>query len=614
MKDAIPFEKYNLEDLIERVKQLFENNKKAFYPYIEYIRFPKYKALKKDTKISFDFPLTVFVGENGTNKTSVIQALYCSPGYNSLGKYWFSTDVDSIDDGSGPQCLVYGYFHDGAQKNVEVLKTRVNRKGNLDYWEPSRPIKKYDMESPTPKDLENAGNSSRTRWDLISKPVVFYDNKEYVSAYDLCFYHSLFKKSAQYNSVQDFIRSRAIHLAKVIDEKSDNYQLRGVERVKSNKELPEDICAIISWIMNKQYKTIRIVEHSLYNRYHNSSSPAKTVYITCEDTLEYSEAFAGSGEARIILMLSDILNAKEKSLIVMDEPELSLHPGALEKLKLVLLWSILEKKHQIVVSTHSAALIRGLPSIAIKAFENSGGEVNVYENIPYKNAFSTIGQRLDERTIIFVEDELVKYIIEDYLTRNRDDLWRESIEIKVYPGGAENIIKTIINDMSKAQLDNVYYILDGDKNYYPYTDTAIHEEWLDNVVQKIDVNLIPDAENQNLQQIIKDMAGVDVKIEASGNSGHSNQDEKVKLQRDFLRFWKEHVFFLTDERCIPENAILGKEPEYDGKKYFVDYAKANCVGQIHSSDILVFQRQAIKGLSRDCSIYKHLDGLAFLNN
>ena len=30
MKDAIPFEKYNLEDLIERVKQLFENNKKAF--------------------------------------------------------------------------------------------------------------------------------------------------------------------------------------------------------------------------------------------------------------------------------------------------------------------------------------------------------------------------------------------------------------------------------------------------------------------------------------------------------------------------------------------------------------------------------------------------------
>ena len=81
-----------------------------------------------------------------------------------------------------------------------------------------------------------------------------------------------------------------------------------------------------------------------------------------------------------------------------------------------------------------------------------------------------------------------------------------------------------------------------------------------------------------------------------------------------MRFWKEHVFFLTDERCIPENAILGKGPEYDGKKYFVDYAKANCVGQIHSSDILVFQRQAIKGLSRDCSIYKHLDGLAFLNN
>ena len=276
-----------LEQWICEVETLFKTNKKSFYPYIEYIRFPHYKALKEDTKICFDFPLTVFVGENGTNKTSVIQALYGSPGQNSLGKYWFSTDVDAIDDSSEPNCLIYGYFHKGAQKNVEVIKSRINKKGQLDYWEPSRPIKKYGMDIPTEAELKQAGNTRTTRWDLMNKPVIFYDNKEYVSAYDLCFYHSMFRKSVKYNTVQDLIRTRAIHLASVIESELNSYPFYGVERVKSNILLPEDTCKIIGWIMNKPYKTIRIVEHSFYNINNENYSPAKTVYITCKDNSSY---------------------------------------------------------------------------------------------------------------------------------------------------------------------------------------------------------------------------------------------------------------------------------------------------------------------------------------
>ena len=610
------FKEKSLEELISSVEKSFSNNKASFFPYIDYIRFPKYKALENNTKISFDFPLTVFVGENGTNKTSVIQAIYGSPGNNSVGKYWFSTDVDNIDNDNSnnndPQCLIYSYFHKGAQKNVEILKTRINREGNLDYWEPSRPIKKYGMESPNETILKQAKNSSKTRWDVLDKPVVFYDNKEYVSAYDLCFYHSMFKKTTRYKSVQDFIRMRARHLANVIENKSKIYLLNRVNQVKSNKLLSPELCEIISWVMNKTYKTIRIIEHSFYNIKNKNYSPAKTVYITCDDNREYSEAFAGSGEARIILMLDDVLTAKECSLIVMDEPEISLHPGAVERLKKVLLWIILERKHQIVISTHSGDFIRGLPCNAIKAFENIDGRVKVYENIPYKNAFFSIGQKFDEKTIIFVEDELVKYIIEDFLTKSWSLPWGDSIEVRVYPGGAENIIKTAINDMAKAKMEKVYFILDGDKNYYPYSRDIIHTDWLDKNAQKVDVNRIPEADNEKLQEIIKEVTHVEISVGASGNCGKANQSEKITLQRSFLYFWQKHVFFLSKENCCPENAILGKNIRTNGKEYFANLARENCSGKVGSSEILFTEREYIKKLKLDCSVYKHLDGLDFI--
>ena len=60
--------------------------------------------------------------------------------------------------------------------------------------------------------------------------------------------------------------------------------------------------------------------------------------------MQYTEAFAGSGESRIILMVDEVLNAEAKSLILLDEPEINLHPGAQIRLKRFLLEQILEKK------------------------------------------------------------------------------------------------------------------------------------------------------------------------------------------------------------------------------------------------------------------------------
>ena len=68
----------------------------AFRNFIEYIQFPYFRNLEKDTRITFDFPLTVFVGQNGSGKSSTLHALYGAPKRNTPFEFWFSTAVDPI--------------------------------------------------------------------------------------------------------------------------------------------------------------------------------------------------------------------------------------------------------------------------------------------------------------------------------------------------------------------------------------------------------------------------------------------------------------------------------------------------------------------------------------
>lgn len=131
-----------------------------FEPFIRHIRFPHYKNLAENTRIEFEHPITALVGENGTNKSSILRAIQGCPGRNNLGNYWFSTTTDSIvETEKAKNCFIYGYKHNSVNKIVEVLKTRVQKQNDPDYWEPSRPIRKYSMDHFS----KTSGNKNKTR-------------------------------------------------------------------------------------------------------------------------------------------------------------------------------------------------------------------------------------------------------------------------------------------------------------------------------------------------------------------------------------------------------------------------------------------------------------------
>ena len=227
---------------------------RKFDPYISHIRFPHYKNLLPDLKIDLDFPITALVGANGTNKSSILRAIQGSPEGENLGIYWFSTSTDPIAENGARNAFIYGYHHKGAGKVVEVLKTRVKKDEDPDYWEPSRAITSYSMarfEGPVD------GNKNRTRWDTITKPVVYLDFRQTISAFDRCFYYGT-NDGESYRERKDFLRKRSPRLLSAIDSNATSVSyyseriVRGVNRLLNDEERKA-----ASIILGRDYSEIR---------------------------------------------------------------------------------------------------------------------------------------------------------------------------------------------------------------------------------------------------------------------------------------------------------------------------------------------------------------------
>ncbi|MEN8446015.1 MAG: hypothetical protein ABG776_13490, partial [Cyanobacteria bacterium J06555_13] len=111
--------------------------------HIHSLRFPNYRNLRPDSELPFDFPITVLLGQNGTNKSSILHALYGSPRGQTIADFWFETELDAIPETreGRKQSVVHRYKSNG--ELVECIKARAPRKGNPDYWEPVRHSQVY---------------------------------------------------------------------------------------------------------------------------------------------------------------------------------------------------------------------------------------------------------------------------------------------------------------------------------------------------------------------------------------------------------------------------------------------------------------------------------------
>lgn len=181
----------------------------------------------------------------------------------------------------------------------------------------------------------------------------------------------------------------------------------------------------------------------------------------------YSEAHAGSGEYAVVRLVDAIRKANERSLILLDEPEVSLHPGAQAQLMQFIELEVLSRGHQVVISTHSPSLAAGLPPQAIKVFgfdTTRQRVVLVADGCSATEAFAHLGHTTtaSSRPRLIVEDELAADLVRGSLRRHNPTRL-DTLDIVPFPGGADGIVRNVLSTVALAGVGRTSILLDGDQ-------------------------------------------------------------------------------------------------------------------------------------------------------
>jgi predicted ATPase len=417
--------------------------------------FPNFKGLAPGAKITFAFPLTVIVGPNGSGKSSILHALWGMPLKKSTSRFWFSTAVDPITEGGANGVPRYHYKHWISELNryVETRKVRVGRRRG--YWEPARALVSDGM-APMPELTEKTKKyRSADRWTPTAREVKYLNLKCEFSAFDRVFYFA--DRSHTLDERQKNIAKDAKKLARVIQAGLQSYKPGGHQAVFENRELTPVELDWVSYILGREYTGARYVLHRLYGHIE-----APTVVFK-RPNLTYSEAFAGSGELAVVRAVIEILSYPKYTLVLLDEPETSLHPGAQERFLGFLLEIIRTQHIQVVISTHSPTLVNLLPPSAIRTLEETtDGKMQIVEVTHPEAAFNVLGHQSNTKITVVVEDALLTCLVQ-MAVRLLSPGEQSALVIHTPSTGADTILTYDI-PVWMAEERNIFVILDGDQD------------------------------------------------------------------------------------------------------------------------------------------------------
>jgi len=211
----------------------------------------------------------------------------------------------------------------------------------------------------------------------------------------------------------------------------------------------EHIKIALSFVMDKEYTGIT-----------NNKTRKKTMIGVCTaDDIRYSALSMGAGEQRVFKILQLAYSAPAFSLILIDEIDLLLHVKALERLIEQLSEIAVQRKLQIVFTTHSLVMRNLIDYVDIRYLFQTKNKTMVFDAIT-PDIIYDLTNKSENSLSVYVEDDLAATIVNSVI--NELDLARHT-EVKII-GSSENAFTLAAGLVLQEDplMHNKLIVLDGD--------------------------------------------------------------------------------------------------------------------------------------------------------
>ncbi len=302
----------------------------------------------KDTTVHLK-SLTVFCGENGAGKSSLIQSLLLLKQAHNKSKLHehLSLNKPLCDIGKTKDAL--HEFNDGENKNEIAF---IIADEDIEYSWIFDASKEYDFLTRINDIADSSGYESLS---------LFTNNFQYVSAARIAEY-----ESDDYEV--SFNKQVSIKLGK--GELTAHFLYQYQKELKVNIDLlhslendPYLLSQVTAW-QREISKGVNVLPKKVGENYEIKYSFDVPDY---GQTQEFSSANVGFGLSYTLPILVAILSAKKGALIIIENPEAHLHPNAIAKLT-ELICLAAQAGIQIILETHSDHIINGI-LVQSKKFE-----------------------------------------------------------------------------------------------------------------------------------------------------------------------------------------------------------------------------------------------------
>lgn len=352
-----------------------------------------------DTIIEISSPITAFCGLNGTGKSTLLQ----------LAAAAYKNPQEDIKPYYIKDFLVVGTLDPQPFRDDAAIE--------YGFWRSNRTLRPLTL----------SRNSNTRRWQgygrRTSKPVLFAGIGLYLPKIEQ----------------RDFIVRNANQLT-----------------ISNSSIVSERIKSWTCKILGCQYDVIQKNEVSYSHRTGNVLQVERSQQI-------YSEAHMGYGEGRSQHLISILETLPNRSLVLIEEPETSLHPSAQFQFGKYLIDVVKEKRHQILLTTHSEYLLESLHSKSRIYLYRNEHTIDAWPGLTSAQAKSLMTDGVHKALNILVEDKCAKAILTELIGRIDPNFLKS---VGIYPGGDKDTIAKAVRTISNTNLV-IAAVRDGDKEPSP---------------------------------------------------------------------------------------------------------------------------------------------------